>query len=264
MADYTIELRRYIDSFSYGSSLPRKEILDKGRRQLFDFDYPFFDEDYRETFETHFVTHFYMREIGFETIGLFKMRLEDWLNLNMPYYNQLFLSEKITFDPLTNTRTILSATTDKDRAQTTNMTGNTEVTDQSQATGTKNTDETLTEKNFNRELTSSMPEDRLQLVTDPGENVLEYADQITENHEDNLNNRDQTVTNTTNQNSTSGTDTNMTGGLNQSDTETFHQVREGKVGSQSFAQLLLEYRRSLLRVEKQVFDEMNELFMLVY
>ena len=130
MADYTIELRRYIDSFSYGSSLPRKEILDKGRRQLFDFDYPFFDENYRETFETHFVTHFYMREIGFETIGLFKMRLEDWLNLNMPYYNQLFLSEKITFDPLTNTRTILSATTDKDRAQTTNMTGNTEVSDQ--------------------------------------------------------------------------------------------------------------------------------------
>ena len=56
----------------------------------------------------------------------------------------------------------------------------------------------------------------------------------------------------------------MTGGLNQSDTETFHQVREGKVGSQSFAQLLMEYRRSLLRVEKQVFDEMNELFMLVY
>jgi len=26
----------------------------------------------------------------------------------------------------------------------------------------------------------------------------------------------------------------------------------------------MEYRRSLLRVEKQVFDEMNELFMLVY
>ena len=109
-----------------------------------------------------------------------------------------------------------------------------------------------------------MPEDRLQLVTDPGESVLEYADQIIENHEDNLNNRDQTVTNTTNQNSTSGTDTNMTGGLNQSDKETFHQIREGKVGSQSFAQLLMEYRRSLLRVEKQVFDEMNELFMLVY
>ena len=264
MADYTIELRRYIDSFSYGSSLPRKEILDKGRTQLFDFDYPFFDEDYRETFETHFVTHFYMREIGFETIGLFKMRLEDWLNLNMPYYNQLFLSEKITFDPLTNTKTILSATTDKDRTQATSTDGTTSGNDTSHATGSKNTDETLTEKNFNRELTASMPEDRLQLVSDPGESILNYADSIVENHEDNLNNRDQTVTNTTDATTTTGTDTTVNSDLTQNDKETFNQLREGKVGSQSFAQLLMEYRRSLLRVEKQVFDEMNELFMLVY
>ena len=50
MADYTIELRRYIDSFSYGSSLSRKEQMDIGLKHLFDFDYPFFDETYRETF----------------------------------------------------------------------------------------------------------------------------------------------------------------------------------------------------------------------
>ena len=92
MADYTIELRRYIDSFSYGSSLPRKEILDKGRRQLFDFDYPFFDENYRETFETHFVTHFYMREIGFETIGIVQNAPGRLAQLEYAlYYNQLFL-----------------------------------------------------------------------------------------------------------------------------------------------------------------------------
>ena len=264
MADYTIELRRYIDSFSYGSSLSRKEQMDIGRKHLFDFDYPFFDEDYRETFEQHFVTHFYMREIGFETMGLFKMRLEDWLSLNMPYYNQLFLSEKITFDPLTNTKTILSATTDKDRTQVTSTDGSTTGNDTSHATGSKNTDETLTEKNFNRELTASMPEDRLQLVSDPGESILNYADSIVENHEDNLNNRDQTVTNTTDATTTTGTDTTVNSDLTQNDKETFNQLREWKVGSQSFAQLLMEYRRSLLRVEKQVFDEMNELFMLVY
>ena len=39
MADYTIELRRYIDSFSYGSSLSRKEQMDIGRKHLFDFEY---------------------------------------------------------------------------------------------------------------------------------------------------------------------------------------------------------------------------------
>ena len=109
-----------------------------------------------------------------------------------------------------------------------------------------------------------MPEDRLQLVSDPGESILNYADSIVENHEDNLNNRDQTVTNTTDATTTTGTDTTVNSDLTQNDKETFNQLREGKVGSQSFAQLLMEYRRSLLRVEKQVFDEMNELFMLVY
>ena len=158
----------------------------------------------------------------------------------------------------------MSATTDKDRTQATSTDGSTTGNDTSHATGSKNTDETLTEKNFNRELTASMPEDRLQLVSDPGESILNYADSIVENHEDNLNNRDQTVTNTTDATTTTGTDTTVNSDLTQNDKETFNQLREGKVGSQSFAQLLMEYRRSLLRVEKQVFDEMNELFMLVY
>mgnify|MGYP001604760735 FL=1 len=44
-----------------------------------------------------------MREIGFETVGLFKFKLENKLNEIMPYYNQLYLSERMEFDPLANT-----------------------------------------------------------------------------------------------------------------------------------------------------------------
>src|SRR5690606_40563614 len=66
-------------------------------------------------FETYFIIHFYMREIGFETEGLFKFYLETWLLVHMPYYNQLFKSELIEYDPLSNSQVIVAHEQLKDR-----------------------------------------------------------------------------------------------------------------------------------------------------
>src|SRR5690606_30755344 len=62
-----------------------------------------------------FIRHFYMREIGFETEGLFKFYLETWLLVHMPYYNQLFKSELIEYDPLSNSQVIVAHEQLKDR-----------------------------------------------------------------------------------------------------------------------------------------------------
>lgn len=105
MAMYSIELRRYIDSFSQYQN-PRTSIKEKieiGRPHLFDFDYPFFDESKRKDFERKWIRRFYMTEVGFETMELFKFHLENWMNEKMPYYNKRFKSELIQFDPLMNT-----------------------------------------------------------------------------------------------------------------------------------------------------------------
>lgn len=106
MALYTIELRRYIDSFSQYQKPPLsiKERINVGQPHLFDFEYPFFDESKRKDFERKWIRRFYMTEIGFETFELFKFHLENWMNENMPYYNQRFKSELIEFDPLMNTK----------------------------------------------------------------------------------------------------------------------------------------------------------------
>ena len=86
-------LKRYIESFTYyHPELSRKERIEVGRKQLFDFDYPFYDETKRAEFETKFINHFYLREIGSETMGSFKFNLDEYLNLNMPYWNKMFLS----------------------------------------------------------------------------------------------------------------------------------------------------------------------------
>jgi hypothetical protein len=55
---------------------------------------------------------------------------------------------------------------------------------------------------------------------------------------------------------------NSTGKLNE--IEDYIESKIGKVGDQSYASMLNEYRSSLLRIENKLFQEMQELFMLVY
>ncbi|MGM9544667.1 MAG: hypothetical protein ACI3T9_06750 [Romboutsia timonensis] len=78
MALYTMELREIVNNTN-----------------IFDFDYPIFSEDYRKTFEEKFIDYFYYREIGCETVARFKHYLKQQLNLIMPYWNKIYLSQLI-------------------------------------------------------------------------------------------------------------------------------------------------------------------------
>ena len=62
-------------------------------------DYPIFDEKYRETLNTKILKHYYTREICEETVGLWKLRLNSRMNEIMPYYNKLYSSELLNFNP---------------------------------------------------------------------------------------------------------------------------------------------------------------------
>lgn len=62
-------------------------------------DYPIFDENYRNVLNAKILRHYYTREIGFETVGLWKLKLATKLAEIMPYYNQLYKSELLQFDP---------------------------------------------------------------------------------------------------------------------------------------------------------------------
>ena len=103
MASYTMQLREYIEAQTqYHNCKNTQEKIEVGRCRLFDFDYPIFDEDYKKIFETNFIRNFYMRELGFETEGLFKFQLETWLNIHLPYFNKLWESEMLKYNPLHN------------------------------------------------------------------------------------------------------------------------------------------------------------------
>lgn len=257
MASYTMELRNYIEAFSQDTdNLKHSERIEIGRTKLFDFDYPIFDPNYKKVFETHFIRNFYTREIGFETEGLFKFKLENWLNINMGYYNNLFKSELLDFDPLINSMTEITKkkTNDKTQNQTSETNGTSTGTAHQSNTGS------ATEDDFSRHLESDTPDSRLTITSNDGEGVIEYASKIEENNDNNT----KTSSSTSDGNSSETTDVNATANTTINETEDYLQSISGKIGNLTFSQMLKEYRETFIRIEKRIFEEMNELFMLVY
>lgn len=105
MSKYTLELREVLEGYAqqHGSTMEIDDIIKVGRERVFNFQYPIFDEEYREELETKILYHYYTREIGFETFGRWKLKLQSTMLEIMPYYNKLYESTLIEFDPLYNT-----------------------------------------------------------------------------------------------------------------------------------------------------------------
>ena len=104
MSKYTTEIRFICEEaagltesggFNNISEILSDSVLDK----IFNFDFPIFEEEYRHPLERKILKHYYTREIGFETVGRFKLALDSTLNEIMPYYNQLYESAKLKFEP---------------------------------------------------------------------------------------------------------------------------------------------------------------------
>lgn len=108
MSKYTTELR-FICETAYGLEESAgvdsvEQIISSSNVQssIFSFNYPIFDEAYRPVLQSKILRHYYTQEIGEETVGLWKLRLDTRLNEIMPYYNKYYEAELIEFNPLYN------------------------------------------------------------------------------------------------------------------------------------------------------------------
>lgn len=91
MSSYTTQIRWIVES----KTLDHKDKSMTERIKIacpliFDFDFPIFDENYRLELEKKILMHYFNYEIGYETYGLWKFKLEERMNLIMPFYNQLY------------------------------------------------------------------------------------------------------------------------------------------------------------------------------
>lgn len=107
MSKYTVEVRYICEALAgfteSGGLNSVDDIIEAARPHIFSFEYPIFDENYKQTLETKFLLKFYTREICEETAGLWRLRLKQKFNEIMPYYNQLYEAAKLSFDPFIDT-----------------------------------------------------------------------------------------------------------------------------------------------------------------
>ena len=286
MSKYTTEVRFICESYaglseSVGLS-KTAEIIEKARPHIFDFDYPIFDDEYRKTLETKILKHYYTQEIGFEVVGLWKLYLDEKLNLIMPYYNQLYQSALLKIEPLINIKneTTHNETASENNSQqnttndssTENETNNQTVTD----TKTSNSSESgtntgsTTSENDNWTLSSDTPQGGLE-----GIKSMEYLTNATENKGTssvNVNGSDSSSSESSengknilvgerNKRGSKGSNFNSTASRNNA--LEYLTINKGISGA-SESELLMKYRETFLNIDKMVINDLADLFMSVW
>lgn len=287
MSKYTTEVRFICETAaglreSEGLSSV-KQILAAAIPKVFDFDFPIFDESYRNVLETKILRHYYTREIGLETVGLWKLKLETKLNEIMPYYNQLYKSELLKFNPfydvdLTRDHKLTreETATQKGTVNTTEDSNTNESTTQDTTSDStiNNTTGSTSEENATGTKThydkySDTPQGSLQNVQNDTylTNARMINDNDTQTGKTTVNGTDESKGNTTsNTNAETSSETrrdvdvNSTNNRDLNTLDDYLEHVKGKNGGASYSALLKEFRETFLNIDMMIIDELAELF----
>ncbi len=107
MAEWTMTVRSVCESLAGNivSDVSNfQSVISAAAPKIFNFTYPIFDESHRSELQEKILLWYYDREIGFKTVGRWQMALAQNLNLIMPYYNEMYKTNAISYDILTERR----------------------------------------------------------------------------------------------------------------------------------------------------------------
>lgn len=249
MSKYTTEVR-FICENSAGLSESESadnvdSILDKCWNKVFNFDFPIFDENYRQVLCRKILKHYYTREIAHETVGRWKLALNAKLNEIMPYYNQLYKSELLEFNPFYD----VDLTRSREGSGTSNKTSNNTETNSgtsknvSSGSGTSNTN---TLNRFSDTPQNSMDTqgiaDSVPLTT------------VTKVNEDN------TTTNTSTDTLTRDDSKTGNGTENINSTDKYIETVKGKQGTENYSSLLKKFRETFLNIDMMIIEDCSDCF----
>ena len=258
MSKYTTELRYVLESYAGLSESEGndkvEEIIEAGMPHLFDFDLPIFDQNYASVLESKICRHFYTREIGYETVGRFKLGLRTKLIEILPYYNQLYASELIKLNPL---RTYTVEKVHVDSGSTKNVSDNTyNRQDESNTNATRTSNSSQTNGTKNKERFSDTPNGTL---ADIENNTYLSSATIVDN--------EQSGKSQEYEGSAGANKSNINGGSNQTDVFTTNmQYVEHVSGLNGISEskLLMEFRDTFLNIDMKIIDELEPLFMQIW
>ena len=298
MSKYTTEVRFICENANDLDAsegyLSINEIITNAIPKVFNFDFPIFDESYREVLERKILKHFYTREICEETVGLWKLRLDTKLNEIMPYYNKLYESELLEFNPLYTANLTRTRKTDLDSSRNgrENISDNAEkrdsatftktgtvtnaVTGQLASTGntTVNAMGSGTNGNTNIDLYSDTPQGALTGVEN--ETYLTNARKVTDSATSSSTSTNVSdTTGNVSENKTTTDTFNTSDAKSDVETNTYQRNRgtadnllstedylETVVGYEgaNASKMLKEFRETFLNIDMQVINELEVLF----
>ena len=275
MSKYTTEVRFICESKSglenSSGADNVDEVIEGAWDKIFTSKVTFFDESYRSVLCQKILKHYYLREICCETVGIWKLWMNERLETIMPYYNQLYESELIKFEPLND----VNLTRKHDRTVDGTEQRNGETSDTSngtrEVTGTNDTKETGTGKtttsgNSNetkRDLYSDTPQGAITGLEN--ENYLTNARKITDGVTSSGNENTDTTRNVGNDYTENETTNNTKNGTNKvtgtsNTTEDYLEILVGKQGSGTYSKMLMEFRDTFLNIDMMVINEFKDLF----
>ena len=295
MSKYTTELRYICETLAGLSESVGYAAIEEAIKnclpKVFDFNFPIFDESYRSVLETKILRHYYTREIGLETVGLWKLKLSTKLNEIMPYYNKLYKSELIEFNPLydvelTRERKIEGkGTKDTENSENRSGSNNTETTqnndstvketggDKSTTNGTANGTQNQNTNGNGTNMYSDTPQGAItdlqagryltNATIDSATNTFAGAssDTTTQTTE---NTNNSTVDSSGSVDGTTESDFNskMDGFSNTtlSNTEDYLERVIGSNGGENFSKRLNDYRSTFINIDMMVINELEDLF----
>lgn len=268
MSKYTTEVR-YICETAYGldESKGQTSVNDivsspKVLRSVFNFPFPIFDEEYRPVLETKILKHYYTQEIGEETVGLWKLRLDTRLNEIMPYYNKMYESELLQFDPLKNTVYRKDGARNGKTTDGLNSLRTFGGADTTNTSGHSETETTMTSGTW--DLYSDTPQGGIDGVEAAagslaGNGYLTNARKVYNDGKPDNTETDTSGDSTTNYGKTDTYGQNGSGTSEESYFENFSGLN-GMTGSKA----LMEFRESFLNIDMMIIEELQDLFMGVW
>lgn len=255
MSKYTTEVRFICESKSglevSGGSGDVDKIIANSWNKIFTSKVTFFDEEYRSVLCQKILKHYYLREICCETVGIWTLWMNTKLEEIMPYYNQLYESAKIKFNPMHD----VDLTREHKRTENETASGNRDTTNNNTTDVTSNstTNRTTTSDENKKDLYSDTPQGALTGVENETylTNARKINDSVNGTDDVNVNNTEKNVGVSTGKETTSS---------NVGTTEDYLETLVGKQGTESFSSLLNKFRETFLNIDMMVIDEFGDLF----
>ena len=252
MSKYTTEVRFICESKSGFTEDEIKiksvdEIITASRANIFNFNYPIYDESHRSILETKILKHYYTREIASETFALWQLWLNEKLNLVMPKYNKLYKGEHdILNKELRNIDVEIDVRRDDDFTRTDNLHTASDFTE------TRNLKDTNTHHDNDNRKFSDTPQGSITFA-EANEEYYWLTD-----YTETGNTGGATDTHT-------GTDRNAgtidnTGTQRNAGTRLTDNNERGYRGEKIYGELLESYSQKILNIDLMIINELKDLF----